>query len=161
LTTDSVEVREPRSATEWTAYYELRWRILRAPWQPQGPDRDASDDTSIHRLVCSEPGQVLAVGRLHRVDATTGQIRFMAVDTAQQRKGYGALLLKALEQAARGLGLSRVILQARENAVPFYRNQGYQVQEKTFLLFDEIQHYLMSKRLDGAGGWAEHRRSPT
>jgi predicted GNAT family N-acyltransferase len=155
LTTDRIEAREPRSAAEWTAYYSLRWRILRAPWHQRGPDRDPTDDTSLHRMVCTEQGEVLAVGRLHRADATTGQIRFMAVDSQQQRKGYGSLLLKALEQAARELELTSVILQARENAVPFYRKHGYRVQEKTFLLFDEIQHYLMSKQLGGIGGWAE------
>jgi predicted GNAT family N-acyltransferase len=150
LTEGRVEAREPRSISEWTAYYDLRWRVLRAPWQQQGPDRDETDDTSIHRMVCNQQGQVLAVARLHRVDSTTGQIRFMAVDAAQQRKGYGSLLLHALEQTARELGLETIILQARENAVPFYLRHGYQTREKTFLLFDEIQHYLMSKRLDGA-----------
>ena len=142
-----VDAREPRSDAEWAAYYDLRWRVLRAPWQPQGPDRDPTDDTSIHRMVCDAQGQVLAVGRLHRVEGTTAQIRFMAVDTGQQRKGYGSLLLSALEQAARELGLDTIILQARENAVPFYVRHGYQPREKTFLLFDEIQHYLMSKQL--------------
>jgi GNAT superfamily N-acetyltransferase len=145
-----VEARAPSGAAEWSAYYALRWRILRAPWQAGGPERDPTDDTSVHRLVCNARGRVLAVGRLHRIEGTTtAQFRFMAVDSDQQRKGYGTLLLGALEQAARDRGLDTVILQARENAVPFYRRHGYQVQEKTFLLFDEIQHYLMSKRLDG------------
>lgn len=149
MSSERVEAREPRSDAEWTAYYALRWRVLRAPWQQQGPERDESDAISTHRLVCDRQGRVLAVGRLHRVDDTTGQIRFMAVDTGQQQKGYGSLLLNALEQAARELGLRRIILQARENAVPFYRHHGYHTVEKTFLLFDEIQHYLMSKQLDG------------
>jgi len=149
LSSERVEAREPRSDAEWTAYYALRWRVLRAPWQQQGPERDESDAISTHRMVCNRQGQVLAVGRVHRVDDTTGQIRFMAVDSGQQRKGYGSLLLNALEQAARELGLHKVILQARENAVPFYRHHGYRTVEKTFLLFDEIQHYLMSKQLDG------------
>ena len=43
--------------------------------------------------------------------------------------------------------LNVVILQARQDAVPFYEHHGYNVVEKTFLLFDEIQHYLMRKEL--------------
>ena len=144
----SVEVREPHSQEEWEAYYSLRWRILRAPWQPDGPDRDETDDTSLHRMVCTATGDVLAVGRLHRVDDQTGQIRFMAVESGRERKGYGSLLLASLEAAARDMKLTEIILQARENAVPFYQHHGYQVKEKTFLLFDEIQHYLMTKPLD-------------
>jgi predicted GNAT family N-acyltransferase len=145
--TAGVETREPRSDREWQAYYELRWRILRAPWQQQGPVRDETDDISIHRMVCTAEGEVLAVGRLHCVDGTTGQIRYMAVEGAEQRKGYGSLLLTALEQASRDLKLDTVILQSREDAVPFYLRHGYQLQEKTFLLFDAIQHYLMNKQM--------------
>jgi predicted GNAT family N-acyltransferase len=148
LSAEGVEAREPRGDTEWAAYYELRWRILRAPWQQQGPERDETDDISIHRVVCDRHGRVLAVGRLHRVDDNTGQIRFMAVDTDQQRRGYGTLLLRALEQAALDQGLETVILQARENAVPFYLGHEYRVVEKSFLLFGEIQHYLMSRQLE-------------
>lgn len=148
LTVNNMEIREPRNKEEWATYYDLRWRILRAPWQITGPDRDETDDTSIHRMVCTPGGEALAVGRLHRIDAQTGQIRFMAVETGQERKGYGSLLLSSLEAVARAMQLKTIILQARENAVPFYEHHGYQVAEKTFLLFDEIQHYLMKKRLD-------------
>ena len=144
----TVEAREPRTREEWQSYYDLRWRILRAPWQSTGPERDETDDVSIHRMVCRADGRVLAVGRLHRIDKGTGQIRFMAVDSDQQRKGYGSLLLSSLEAAASDLNLTVIMLQARENALPFYEHHGYRVKEKTFLLFDEIQHYLMEKTLD-------------
>ena len=143
----TVETREPRNEQEWQRYYDLRWRILRAPWQPQGPDRDETDDTSIHRMVCRPDGTVLAVGRLHQADESTAQFRFMAVESGQERRGYGSLLLQSLEQVARDMHLNAVILQAREGAVPFYQHHGYSVAEKTFLLFDEIQHYLMKKEL--------------
>jgi predicted GNAT family N-acyltransferase len=147
LSAASIETRSPRTGQEWQHYYELRWRILRAPWQPEGPDRDETDETSIHRMVCQPDGKVVAVGRLHQVDDATAQIRFMAVETGEQRRGYGSLLLGSLEQAATDMKLNVVILQARQDAVPFYQHHGYSVVEKTFLLFDEIQHYLMRKEL--------------
>jgi len=140
--------RSPRTAQEWQRYYALRWQVLRAPWQATGPEREADDDSSIHRMLCTDDGDVLAVGRLHRVDAHTGQIRFMAVASGQQGKGYGSRLLHSLETAARDIALDRLIIQAREAAVPFYTSHGYTTVEKTFLLFDEIQHYLMRKQLD-------------
>lgn len=147
--TDSPEVRSPRTEQEWQRYYDLRWRILRAPWQAHGPQREADDDASVHRMLGTPDGQVWAVGRLHRVDRHTGQIRFMAVAEDQLRKGYGSRLLQSLESAALDMGLSCLILQARENAVPFYRHHGYQLVEKSFVLFDAIQHYLMRKQLQG------------
>lgn len=143
------EVRSPHTVQEWQRYYDLRWRVLRAPWQAAGPAREPDDASSIHRMLCMDDGEVLAVGRLHQVDEHTGQIRFMAVASGRERRGYGSQLLQSLEQAARDIALDRVILQAREYAVPFYEHHGYERVEKTFLLFDEIQHYLMRKRLEG------------
>ncbi len=147
MSTAAIETRPPKTGEEWRQYYELRWRILRAPWQPDGPDRDETDPTSIHRMACKPYGTVIAVGRIHQVDDVTAQIRYMAVEPNEQRRGCGSLLLKSLEQAATEMKLNTVILQARENALPFYQHHGYSVIEKTFLLFDEIQHYLMRKEL--------------
>lgn len=145
---DSVQVRAPQNSAEWEAYYELRWRVLRAPWQPGGCDRDETDDASIHRMVVGGDGKVLAVGRLHSLDEHSGQIRYMAVESGCERRGYGTLVLGALERAAAEIGIERIILHARERAVAFYEHQGYTTIEPSFLLFDEIQHYLMTKSLD-------------
>ena len=145
MNTPAIDAREPRDEQEWVRYYALRWQVLRQPWQPHGPQRDESDATAIHRLVCTPAGDVVAVGRLHRVDDTTGQIRYMAVADGHERRGYGSRLLAALEQAARELPVTTLILQARQDAIPFYLHHGYARREKTFLLFGEIQHYLMRK----------------
>jgi N-acetylglutamate synthase-like GNAT family acetyltransferase len=144
---NAVEVRTPQNNAEWQAYYELRWRVLRAPWQQGGPDRDETDDSSVHRMVCRPDGIALAVGRLHRLDEQSGQIRYMAVESGCERRGYGTLVLTALEQAAAAIGIEKIILHAREAAVPFYRHHNYRIIEPSFLLFDEIQHYLMTKNL--------------
>jgi GNAT superfamily N-acetyltransferase len=71
----------------------------------------------------------------------------MAVNEAFQGKGVGKALIKFLENRAVTMGIGTIILQARENAVNFYLSQGYSVVEKTFLLYDSIQHYLMQKNL--------------
>ena len=144
---NAVKVLTPASSAEWAAYYELRWRILRAPWQQTGCERDETDDSSIHRMLCRQDGKVLAVGRLHRLDEHSGQIRYMAVESGYERRGYGTLVVTALEQAAIEIGIEKIILHARERAVPFYQHHGYKAIEPSFLLFDEIQHYLMTKNL--------------
>ena len=144
---DAAKVCAPQGVAEWEAYYELRWRILRAPWQQSGCERDETDDSSIHRMVCRPDGKALAVGRLHRLDEHSGQIRYMAVESGCERMGYGTLVVTALEQAATAIGIEKIILHAREHAVPFYQHHGYETIEPSFLLFDEIQHYLMRKHL--------------
>jgi len=42
---------------------------------------------------------------------------------------------------------TQMILHARDNAVPFYKSIGCPVKEKSYLLFDEILHYLKIKVL--------------
>jgi predicted GNAT family N-acyltransferase len=142
-----VKVLTPESSAEWETYYELRWRILRAPWQETGCQRDETDDSSTHRMVCRRDGKALAVGRLHQLDEHSGQIRYMAVESGCERRGYGTLVLTALEQAATAIGIERIILHARERAVPFYQHHGYNTIKPSFILFDDIQHYLMVKNL--------------
>jgi GNAT superfamily N-acetyltransferase len=71
----------------------------------------------------------------------------MAVAEKAQGKGIGKLLVKAAEDKSKELGIKTITLQARENAVAFYKSCNYTVIKKTFLLFNSIQHYLMTKNL--------------
>ena len=75
------------------------------------------------------------------------QIRYMAVDLNLHGKGIGKKLMHALEHEAKENGAKYVFLQAREMAVPFYLACGFEIIEKTFLLYDTIQHYSMKKNL--------------
>jgi hypothetical protein len=50
-----------------------------------------------------------------------------------------------MEEIAVETGRTELILHAREIALPFYKNLGYTITEKSHLLFGEIQHYLMRK----------------
>ena len=71
----------------------------------------------------------------------------MAVANEFQGKGLGKLILVELEKVAAEKGYSKIILQARENALSFYLKNGYTLKEKTFRLWDIIQHYLMEKNI--------------
>lgn len=139
---------EPASAAEFRAYYALRWKILRAPWkQPRGSERDALDATGIHIMAIGDDGATLGVGRLHFNSISEAQIRFMAVAVGHQRGGIGTLILEALETRASELGATRIVLDARETALGFYRKQGYTVSGAGSMLFDSIAHVKMYKRL--------------
>ena len=52
-----------------------------------------------------------------------------------------------LEDQAKTKGWTEIVLEARENAVPFYHAIGYSNVAESYLLFGEIQHYRMSKTL--------------
>lgn len=140
-------IRSPLHKHEYDAYYTLRWQILRAPWgQDKGSEKDKLEDDAIHRIAIVDQ-QIIAAGRLHFVDKTTAQIRYMAISDNLQNQGIGKLILQSLEKVAKEKNIPLIILHAREAVVDFYKNQGYQLLEKSHLLFNEIQHYKMQKIL--------------
>jgi len=137
----------PATEAQWQGYYQLRYLVLRAPWQqPPGSERDELEPQAHHRMIVNAAGEVLAVGRLHLVDADTAQVRYMAVAEPARGSGLGAVMLQALEQQAVAIGAQRVILNARESAVVFYKKSGYQLGTQQPPLFG-IAHWQMHKAL--------------
>lgn len=126
---------------------DLRYDILRKPWnQPKETSTDGMEDKAINAFII-DGGVVVACGRLQDNGESVGQIRYMAVDANYQGKGLGKLIVAKLEEEAKRIGLKTIELQARENALEFYKSQAYTVKETSFKLWDIIQHYLMVKQL--------------
>ena len=124
----------------------LRYDVLRKPWeQTIETATDNLEDSSVNAYI--EKGEkIIACGRLQNNGNGMGQIRYMAVSPNYQGKGLGKLIVLKLEEEARLIQISTIELQARENAVPFYQSQGYVITEKSYKLWDSIQHYLMTKK---------------
>lgn len=142
-----MQLIEPASKEEFTQYFELRWKILRQPWnQPRGSEQDAEEDQSYH-IMAVENGLAIGVARLQFPSTEHAQLRYMAVDTPQQNKGVGTNIVTHIEDYARQHKSKFLFLHARENALGFYKQLGYTVTEKSYLLFDNIQHYKMQKTL--------------
>lgn len=142
-------IKAPKTAEEFSQYFNFRWKILRQPWQQaQGSEQDEKEQNSIHRMILDEQFNVIAVGRLEKVSDQQGQIRYMAVDDNVQRQGFGQQILQALEQQARMLGMTEIIINAREHAIEFYQQYGYKKQNYSHTLFDEIKHFSMIKKLE-------------
>ena len=142
-----MEIKAPQTDSEWKAYYALRFNVLREPWnQPLGSEVLADEDLAIHAIAV-ENGEVLGVARMHESAANQGQVRCVAIATAAQGKGIGKAIMAYLEDQAKTKGWTEIVLEARENAVPFYKRIGYTINAESYLLFGEIQHYRMSKTL--------------
>lgn len=126
---------------------DLRYDVLRKPWdKPKETATDDIENTSINTYI-EDHGNVIACGRLQDNGSGIGQIRFMAVQANYQGKGLGKLILTKLEEEALNNKMHTIELQARDNALLFYKNCGYVIKEKSFILWDIIQHYLMIKEL--------------
>lgn len=141
-----IEVREPRNEKEWEDYYDLRYRVLREPLeQERGSEKNDGDTTGIH-FALYDNGTLKAIARLDETDQQgVAQVRFVAVETDQQGKGYGAEIMEAVEENSQERGDHKMILHARDYAVDFYKKLGYTIVEKSHLLFGVLQHYLMER----------------
>lgn len=145
---DAFALVEPSTAADWAAYFDLRWRVLREPWdQPRGSERDELDTAAFHLMIPAPDGSALAVGRLHVNSPEEAQVRYMAVDPSWQNQGLGARILTGLEHHARAVSVKRIVLNARDKAQPFYERHGYRVIGPAPTLFQDIRHCKMLKEL--------------
>jgi GNAT superfamily N-acetyltransferase len=143
----SIEIRTPQSPEEWESYYDLRYRVLRAPLnQERGSERNEGDAIGQH-FALYDKGILKAIARLDRADDGVAQTRFVAVELESQGKGYGKQIMLEVERAASQRGDHLMILHARDYAVIFYNKLGYDLVEESYKLFDVLQHYLMQKAL--------------
>lgn len=116
----------PTTDEEWARYYDFRWQQLREPWRlPKGSEREAYDSVSLHRMIIDSDENCVAIGRLYMTPDNEGQVRFMAVSSAQRRTGMGAWILLALEGLAQQEGAKRLVCNAREDAIGFFLKQGF------------------------------------
>ena len=140
-------IKQPETPDEFKQYYALRFRILRAPWgEPEGSEIDDIEDQCFH-IMATKNGNIVGVGRLQFNSADEAQIRYMAIEKTYEGNGIGRMIVNALEQEAINKRVRAVVLDAREPAVGFYQILGYSIEKKSYVLFDEIQHYRMAKQI--------------
>jgi len=71
----------------------------------------------------------------------------MAVDENVQGRGYGSAVLAGLEAEAHRLKASKIVLNARDNAIEFYQRHGYAVIGEAETLFGAVRHVKMGKTI--------------
>ena len=123
---DNFEIRSPASEKEWETYNIFRWEVLRKPLKMSHiPLKDNLEEVSIHLMGVTSEGKVLACGRLHLNTSEEAQIRYMGVSEDLRRSGIGSKMINKLEEEAINQGANQIMLNARENAVAFYKSLGY------------------------------------
>lgn len=139
----------PEDTEAWQQYLDLRYRMLRQPWgQSRQSTTDEGEARSLHVLISDAENQALAAGRLEFVAEGQAKIRSMAVREGEQGKGWGRVIIDTLEAEARRHGITELLLDAREHAVGFYLRLGYADLGPSYLLFGQIPHRRMGKKLE-------------
>jgi ribosomal protein S18 acetylase RimI-like enzyme len=139
-------VRPPKTPEEFQRYRDLRWKILRAPFnQPRITEQDDAGTKDYPIMVCEVDGFPIGVGRAHFISEGEAQIRSISVEPEWEGKGIGTIVLKELEKIVVAKGARRIIIHARNSAIEFYKKFGYKSLESSYTLFGKIEHTLMEK----------------
>lgn len=127
---------------------ELRNSILLRPIGLPNHAWEMHDEKAWH-FVAVEDDKVIGCVVLVPLnpEQTKTQLMQMAVETNQQGKGIGKLLVKELLAFSKSKGIKEVTCHARDNAVPFYLSLGFEIYDEPFVEVG-IQHFHMRINLD-------------
>ncbi len=144
-----IKIITPKTSKEWKQYYNLRHEVMNKPsGYPKSSAYDEKDAKSIH-VAAFYADKIVGVGRLHydNDDFGTGYIRFMAVAFDNQSQGIGSKILEEIEARAKKQGSKELRLKARENAVGFYKKNGFKILDKCTEKFFKTPHWNMKKTI--------------
>jgi predicted GNAT family N-acyltransferase len=134
---------------EFDEAVRLRYDVLRRPLGLNyTPEQLAAEYDQIHLAAFLEEGRITGYLNLTPLDAQQVKMRQVAVAEACQRQGVGARLVAHSEQLAHRLGFEKIVLHAREPAVPFYLKLGYSIVGDRFEEVS-IPHFKMEKSIAG------------
>ena len=139
--------KTPSNQKEYKEYDLFRWEILR---KPIGKDitslKDKFEESAFH-LIGIKDKEIIACGRLHFNNKDEAQIRYMAVSENLQGTGIGKQILDLLEKNAKENNAKRIILNARDHAIGFYKISGYKTDKKYNGSDTGIPHTTMKKNI--------------
>lgn len=111
---------------EFEAMYDLRWRVLRKSLgKPRGTEKSTKENISYHVIAFdTKKKKVVGTGSL-TPHGKIGEINFIAVDKDYRKKGIGKKIMLFLHKKAEKKKYKLLFLEARRNAVKFYKKLGY------------------------------------
>lgn len=103
----------------------LRWEVLNKPLGlPPGSEVFPEEEESLH-LVALEKRQVIGCVLFHPESKESGRLYQLAVSQEYRGQGFGRQMVTALEKELVKRGVREVHLQAKDEAVEFYRSLGF------------------------------------
>ncbi|MDN7241458.1 GNAT family N-acetyltransferase [Planococcus sp. N028] len=112
---------------------------------PAAIEMDANDATAIH-FVGYQFAQPIAAGRIREIEPGIGKVERVCVLPEYRGHRTGVLLMEAMEEHARSIGIFKLKLNSQSYAIPFYEKLGYAITSEEFFEAD-ISHRSMEKNL--------------
>ncbi len=130
---------------EYYLELELRNDVLRKPLGMNLYDQDLTTEKNYIRIAAFNEKQQI-MGTLLLVPQENGviQMKQMAVRESAQGLKIGNKIIQFAEDLIISKGFSKIILNARKIALPFYLKSGYEIQGDEFQEVG-IPHFKMSK----------------
>ena len=142
------KIISPKTQKEFEEYFYFRWFSLRKDFnQKLGSEKDELENETVHRMIIDKNNKIIGVGRIQILNQNQSQVRYFAIKETFRKIGLGKYLMRDLEKIAIHNNSNYIILNARQSVIDFYKKLGYKIVKKTNLLFGEIQHYQMVKKI--------------
>ena len=148
-------VRIDFGSPRYEATFRLRKRVLLDPFAIHySEEAQRAEDVAFHFGVFSRldsaslerEEECLACAFLVALDERTLRMRQVAVDFARQKSGLGRRVVAAVEDFGARQGFTKMVAHARQSAVPFYEQLGYDVVGEPFVEVG-LPHRLVEKSL--------------
>lgn len=125
----------------------LRNKILRAPLGLEFTEEElAREWEDFHLGILTPEMELLGCLVMQPLSEHSIKMRQVAIDEGHQSKGLGKQLVKFSEEFSKAHGFSKIELNARETAVPFYQKLQYEILGDQFIEVS-IPHFKMFKKL--------------
>ena len=132
------------NTSDYEQMVQLRYDVLRKPLNLEFTSIELAKDENAILLGCFEEELIKSCALLIPLSVTAIQLKQMATSSAIQRMGWGSALVRFAEETALSMGYQKIILHARQVAIPFYLKNRYECFEEPFTEVG-IPHIKMQK----------------
>lgn len=112
---------------------------------PEDLEIDDLEAESLHGVIYQSQ-QAIATVRLYALNSKNLKVQRVAVLKEFRQHGVGRFLMEKVEEKAKELAVSQLILDSQKQALPFYEKSNFQIDSSEFLDAG-IPHYRMVKNI--------------
>jgi len=131
-------------STEYSEELEFRNKNLRKPLGLNIYDENLKRERNNYHMGAYLGDTLVGVLMLVPLDSENVKMRQVAVDENYRKLGIGRQILEFAENFAKKEGFKKIVLDARNTAIPFYEKLEYQKRGKEFLQIG-VPHLKMYK----------------
>ena len=131
------------------AYYVRIQAMARKHQIPLDVEFDEHDTPDTKYIVAVEDYLPIATCRLYPEDETQMVLGRIVVLPEYRHLGIGTQVVKEAEAWAKELGFTRVVVESRDNKIPFYESMGYAADLSQKIEGETFTCYRMEKSIGG------------